>query len=67
MKIEERFRENLKGIRSGLGWTQSELGEKCGLTAAHISHFEAGHRVPTIQTLEKLMNGIYCSYHELLD
>ena len=67
MGIEERFMHNLKSVRAAWGFTQVEVGEKCGLWASHISHFETGRRVPSLQSLEKLTSGLECSYHELLD
>ncbi len=42
------FAERLRREREKLSLTQAALADKCGLTQTHISHFEAGRRLPSL-------------------
>jgi transcriptional regulator with XRE-family HTH domain len=35
--------------------TQSELAQKAGMTAMHVSHFECGRRLPSLENFAALM------------
>ncbi|MYX26098.1 helix-turn-helix domain-containing protein [Streptomyces sp. SID8381] len=43
------FGERLRRLRDERGWTQDELGVRCGCSGAHISAVEIGRRSPTLQ------------------
>lgn len=49
---------NIKEIRKLKKLTQEELAEKCGLQTSYIAGVERGDRNITIQTLEKITNGL---------
>lgn len=60
------FAGNLRKFRELKGWTQTELAKEAGLTQSWISHFEAGRRKPTLDTLQKLTSALGCTLEELL-
>lgn len=48
------FKERLKSARELRGLTNTELAEKSSLPASSISHFEAGARKPSFDSLKRL-------------
>lgn len=52
------FKERLKKAREIRGWNQSELGEKAGMPASSIAHFETGTRKPSFDSLRRLANAL---------
>ncbi len=54
----EIFRERLKKAREIRGWNQSELGDKAGMPASSIAHFETGTRKPSFDSLRRLANAL---------
>ncbi len=53
-KILQRFGRRLKELRLQRGMTQSQLGERCGLTARYVSEMERGLRNPSLATLYRI-------------
>lgn len=53
-RLETRFGELLRELRTKKGLTQAELGADCNLDRTYISLLERGIRQPTIGTLFKL-------------
>ncbi len=49
---------NIKEIRKLKKLTQEELAEKCGLQTSYLAGVERGDRNITIQTLEKITEGL---------
>lgn len=49
---------NIKEIRKLKKLTQEELAEKCGLQTSYLAGVERGDRNITIQTLEKIIEGL---------
>jgi len=47
-------------------FTQAELGQRSGMGAASISHFETGQRVPSLESLAKLADALEVSVDALL-
>lgn len=45
--------EQIKTARQLRGFTQEELGERCGIGAANIRKYESGKQIPRIVTLQK--------------
>ena len=50
--------ERIKNLRKSKGLTQSELGEKLGLTKVSISCYENGTRFPDLETFELLVDAL---------
>lgn len=46
--------EAILRLRRARGLTQTEFGNRCGLTSYHISCFESGERKPDLDQLEKI-------------
>lgn len=42
---------NLRDVRKGRGWSQTELGQRVGMGQATISSIERGARCPSLSTL----------------
>ncbi|MFJ5788997.1 helix-turn-helix domain-containing protein [Lysinibacillus sp. NPDC093197] len=49
---------NIKEIRKLKKFTQDELAEKCGMQTSYLAGVERGDRNITIQTLEKITEGL---------
>ena len=45
----------IKDARTGAGFTQSELAERAGTSQPTIAAYEAGNKVPTVSTLERVL------------
>lgn len=45
----------IKDARTGAGFTQSELAERAGTSQPTIAAYEAGSKVPTVSTLERVL------------
>lgn len=61
-----QFRVRLRGSREGENITQQQLAKKAGLTAAAISHFECGNRVPSVENFYKLCRALGASANDLM-
>lgn len=57
---------NLKSLRELRGLTQSELGERAGMGAASVSHFETGQRMPSLESLVRIADALEVSLDALL-
>jgi transcriptional regulator with XRE-family HTH domain len=67
MPVPTPFGRRLKGVRETRGLSQAELGEKAGVPALMISHFETGARPSaSAATLVKLANALDTSIDFLL-
>lgn len=58
---------NIKEIRKHKKMTQEELAEKCGLQTSYLAGVERGDRNITLQTLEKITNGLDVTAKELFE
>lgn len=57
---------NLRKLRKGLGISQEDLAEKCGLHRTYVGAIERSERNITLQTLEKLAESLGVSPQDLL-
>lgn len=55
----------LREIRKKLGWTQSELASKCGVTLRTIQRIESGEVTPSPYTLGRLKKELGTDFSEL--
>lgn len=62
----EEFKQNLRRIRELRGMTQAEMGQRAGVAAASVSHFETGQRSPSLATLVKLADALSVTVDTLL-
>lgn len=56
------FASNLRRLRLKAGMTQAKLGNRSGLGAAVISHYECGQREPSLANLRALQEALECGY-----
>lgn len=59
--------ENVRKTRKERGMTQEELAEKVGLQNTYIGGIERGERNISLETLEKVANGLEVKPNTLLD
>ena len=52
-------------LRNSVGWSQSELSRKAGVTSAAISQLEKGNRMPSLIVIRKLAEAFNVSVSEL--
>ncbi len=50
----KNFGRNLRVIRMSLGYTRTELAKKLGVSTATIANYEAGRRMPSLDTVSKI-------------
>lgn len=57
---------NIRRMRTELGWKQSELAAKIGVTAAAVGNYEQEVSFPKAETLYRLMKAFNCTADSLL-
>lgn len=62
----KRLGLRLKAARRAKGWTQQELAEKAGLTAAFLSYLENGSRSGSLDSWVKLAEALSLNPESLL-
>ena len=62
----QSFPANLKALRELRKLTQAELGNRAGMGAASVSHFETGQRAPSLDSLVKLADALDVTVDTLL-
>jgi transcriptional regulator with XRE-family HTH domain len=55
----------LRNVRLRKGLTQRELAERSGMPGTHISRIENGHRLPSLETLERLTGALQVPLSDL--
>jgi transcriptional regulator with XRE-family HTH domain len=61
-----RLAANIRSFREMRSLTQAELGQRAGIAAASISHFETGQRAPSLESLVKVADALDASVDVLL-
>jgi transcriptional regulator with XRE-family HTH domain len=64
--IAQSVGELVRAAREGAGLRQADAAESCGITQSYWSMIEAGHRPPTLETLEKIARGLGISIRDLV-
>ena len=62
----EIFQHRLKKARESRGLNQAELGDKAGMPASSIAHFETGTRKPSFESLRRLATALEITTDYLL-
>lgn len=57
-KLSELFPDNLRKTRAKKKVSQSELGEKAGLSTSYVSMLERGERTPPLDTVDALARAL---------
>ena len=60
------FGRRLAAFREKKGITQAELGNRTGLTASWVCHYERGSRSPNLENLVRLADALDLTVGELL-
>ena len=58
---------NIRCTRTGMGMTQQQLAEQCGLTKSMISKVENGVVVPALATLTKIAQALGVKASQLIE
>jgi transcriptional regulator with XRE-family HTH domain len=56
----------IRAERKAKNFSQADLEKRCGLPRCRISWLEHGKAVPTLETLERLADGLGIPVHRLL-
>lgn len=56
--LRKRLGANVLRARKERGWSQEELGNRCGLHRTEVSLLERGLRMPRLETLVKLAGAL---------
>lgn len=57
-KINIQFGKRVADIRRQQGISQEELAFRCGVHRTYIGSIERGEKSPTLNTIEKIANGL---------
>ena len=60
------FGKKVAEIRKNQHLSQEELADRCELHRTYIGAIERGEKSPTLNTIEKIANGLNVKIHELL-
>ncbi len=67
MTIAEKFGKRIRQLRKEKGMSQEKLAEKSGLHNTYIGQIERGEKNASLETIEKLANGLDISVGELFE
>ena len=59
--------DRIKKHRNRIGLTQEELAEKCGLHHTYIGQLERGEKNATLESIEKVVQGLDISFEMLFE
>ncbi|WP_339834141.1 helix-turn-helix transcriptional regulator [Paenibacillus sp. FSL R7-0272] len=65
MSLPEAVGNRIRELRKAKGWTQEQLAESAGLHYSYIGGVERGDRNISLETLEKIMNGLQVPAEQL--
>jgi transcriptional regulator with XRE-family HTH domain len=65
MSLPETVGNRIRELRKAKGWTQEQLAEAAGLHYSYIGGVERGDRNISLETLEKIMNGLQVPAEEI--
>ena len=67
MEVTNKFGQKLKSIRLSRKLSHEEFAFQCNMQASHIGQLERGQKSPTLDTLNKISDGLNMPLTELLD
>lgn len=59
--------ENIRTRREAMGFSQTSVAEKAGITAAMLCQVERGTKNPSLQVAAEIAKVLECSLEELLE
>ena len=60
-----KIAKNMIQLRESIGWSQSELARRAGITSSAICQLEKGDRSPTLDVAIKIVKALKVSLDEL--
>ena len=63
--IEEKVGQRIKQIRNEKGLSQEKLALKAEIDRTYLAGVEQGKRNPSLKSLEKIVDALEISFHEL--
>jgi len=63
--INKIFGDKVSELRKKQHLSQEELADRCGLHRTYIGSIERGEKSPTLNTMEKIANGLNIKISEL--
>lgn len=66
-KLKGELGPRIRWLRLARGLTQTQLGERCGLTTAMICHLERTNRLPGLESLVRVAHALDSTASELLE
>lgn len=57
----------LRLLRTQHGYNQTELCQRTGLSSSRMSRYESGHTIPSLPTVQRILEGLGVSFAELQD
>lgn len=64
--INIKFGRAVADFRLKLGLTQEELADRCNIHRTYIGAIERGEKSPTLNTIEKIANGLAIGIEDLI-
>jgi transcriptional regulator with XRE-family HTH domain len=64
--LKECVKRNVIRKRTELGWSQSELSRRAGVTRSSLSIIENGKRLPYLVTLCKICHALDCALEDIV-
>ena len=65
--IQERIGKRIQQLRDAAGLTQSQLADRAGVNAEHISRIERAEKGPSIELLDRVAGALGVSIKALFD
>ena len=65
--LEIKIANKIKKLRTAKGLSMSQLGKLCGITAQRVNALELGNKIPRLNTLIKVADGLGISIFDILD
>ena len=65
--IEEKVGQRIKQIRNEKGLSQEKLALKAEIDRTYLAGVEQGKRNPSLKSLEKIVDALEISFHELFN
>lgn len=66
-RLKEYVTSKIIELRESIGWSQSELARRIGVTSAAISQIEKGDRIPSLIVIIKISEAFNVSLLDLTD
>ena len=66
-RLSQEFGKCIRELRTEMGMSQVEFGERCGFYQTYLSRIENGHANPTLNAIEVIANALGLTVFDLFD